>query len=425
MRDDLSTAFLAQLSRIPKPERWIIAHSGGLDSQVLLHLACLALPKDQILVIHINHGLQAEATAWADFSQQEALALGVSHQVISISPVDGSEQAARQARYQGFESVLSEGDCLLLGHHADDQAETMLFRLVRGAGLKGAAGMPVQRKLAKGNLFRPLLPFMRAELERWASRVQLDWVEDPSNTCSDYDRNYLRNQVMPLLEQRWQGFSKRWSATANLLADTDELLNGYLNQDLQHIVGELGQLKLTAMPTLQDRRYWPLVRRWCSSAGVELTQKQQGQVESQLLRAREDAQPMLRIGDHAIRRYRQALFVLQYPAREEILTETFLSEGECQLGDGVLSITAKTTGLKTLDGLQLRRRQGGERLRPANRNGSCSLKKLLQEAGIPPWWRERWPLLYKDDEIVAVPGVCVCLGWWSENGGFQLNWQPF
>lgn len=391
---------------------------------MLLHLAARHLPAEQLQVIHINHQLQSDALAWAAFSADQAKQLGLTQQTLIVELSSDSENSAREARYQAFSRVLQQGDCLLLGHHLDDQAETMLFRLLRGTGLTGLAGIPLTRTLAAGRLLRPLLQHGREELEQWADAAQLSWVDDPSNDRDDYDRNFLRNQVMPLLAQRWPGFARRWGNTARLAGQSEQLLNEYLDQDLAGLIGAQRQLNITGLPDAGPRRQ-ALLRRWLQKSGVATGATQLMRLELELIAARPDAQPCLQLGDKVLRRYCQQLFCLPArPALPEPLGVP-LQPGQFLLGDGQLTVSARTGGLKTLDGVQLVRRQGGERLQPAGRGGHCSLKKLLQEAGIPPWQRSHWPLLICADEVVAVPGVCVCENWQTSGFGFAVNWSPF
>lgn len=421
---DLDSLFCQQIASLtPSPRRWVIAHSGGLDSQVLLHLVARHLPASSLQVLHINHQLQSEANEWARFSAAQASALGITHQIAELSLDSASENSARQGRYQVFENFLQADDCLLMGQHADDQAETLLFRLLRGTGLRGLAGIPAQRKLGQGRLFRPLLGASREKLEHWAGQAGLSWVDDPSNAKDGYDRNFLRNQVMPLLTQRWPGFVDRWGQTAALMGESEQLLCEYLDEELQGLQGAQRQLYCGHLPDAAARRQ-ALLRRWLQQQGIETDLRQLIRVEQEVIGARVDAQPQMQLGRSLIRRYQQQLFCLQADRPLPVSLEQGLAPGLFRLGDGELTIMAGP-GLRTLQGIRVTRRQGGEYLRPAGRGGRCALKKLLQEAGIPPWQRENWPLLVSGEEIVAVPGVCVCENWQTKSNGFTSNWAPF
>lgn len=420
----LCDLFRDLLQRSHDVRRWVIAHSGGLDSQVLLHLAAQHLPTDQILVLHINHHLQPQASAWAAFSATQAQQLGLRHKTIDVSPEDASEEKARAARYAAFTSVVQSGDCLLQAHHCDDQAETLLYRLLRGSGLRGLGAMPQQRTLSVGVLCRPLLSVPRAELEAYARAHGLEWINDPSNLDEGYDRNYLRHTVMPLLNARWPGVARRWQNTALQLRDTQQVLDEYLDQDLTRLCGPLGELRLSQMEGLAVGRRDLLLLRWLQRAGVTVGRRQLDEIVATVIQARTDAQPQLKLGGWWLRRYRDGLYLTpdQLSAREGLAQ---LALGAYRLSDGVLSVSWSETGLASLDGVSMVRRQGGERCRPAGRGGSCTVKQCLQEAGIPVWLRTDWPLLVADDEVVAVAGVCICEGWQGKNGGYALSWRSF
>ncbi|MBE9396060.1 tRNA lysidine(34) synthetase TilS [Pontibacterium sp. N1Y112] len=417
--------FQRLLQQMPEPDRWLIAHSGGLDSQVLLHLAGKYLSPERLLVLHVNHHLQPFAERWAEFSAQQASQYALPHQILNVYPETPSEEAARRERYAAFEAQMQAGDCLLLGHHGDDQAETMLFRLLRGTGLKGLSGIPAHRKLGAGELRRPLLGCLRSEMERYADEQDLVWVDDPSNQQAVYDRNFLRLDIFPLLEGRWPGFKQRWLKTSEQLTASQRLLNEYLDADLISHVGVLGELSLSALHDCSSQRQDHLLRRWLEKqAGVMLNSTQLGEIKRTLILSRADAEPQLKVEKIVIRRYRSALYLT--PAEERAPYELDqLTVGDFSLGDGMLQVTSADVGLSTLENVRLVRRKGGERCRPLGRNGSCTVKKLLQEAGIPPWLKVHWPLLMVGEEVVAIPGICLCEGWQTKSGGFNATWCSF
>lgn len=421
----IESRFEAQLQRMPEPNRWLIGHSGGLDSQVLLYLAAKFLPSDRLLVVHINHHLQQPADSWAAFSVSQAKRLGLKYTTIDAYPDSDSEDAARRARYMAFESVMTEGDCLLLGHHGDDQVETLLFRLLRGTGLKGLSGIPRKRSLGQGVLYRPLLGMLRQELEAYVALNGLQWIDDPSNQSDRYDRNFLRLNVLPVLEKRWPGFRQQGLATVEQLDASQRLLDEYLDRDLAALIGSMGELPIAQMAGFSEERQHNLLRRWVElGSGLLLNKPQLRDIQKNLINARMDAQPQLRLSDLVIRRYQQALYLTQREIHEP-LNLTAMSLGAHPLGDGCLLVETGQVGLKTLDGIYLERRKGGERCRPVGRGGSCTVKKLLQEAGIPPWLKVDWPLLKSGDEVVAVPGICVCENWDTKSGGFNVSWHSF
>jgi len=427
--DRLLSAFRRQLEALPAVRRWLIGYSGGLDSRVLAELVALTLEPSRVLLLHVNHQLQPEAGDWARHCQLTAERLGLPIRVLDVQPRSASEADAREVRYAAFEGELRAGDCLLLGHHADDQAETLLLRLLRGAGVRGLAGMPRRRPLGAAELLRPLLDQTRVELEAWARARGLDWVEDPSNSRTEYDRNYLRQRVMPALTGRWSDAAHRLGQSASYLAEADGLLAELAQEDLETCGGSPDRLALASLRALRPARRHNLLRHWCDMAtGVALNARQLATIEREFLAAAQDRQPMLALGDRTLRRYRDRLYLVPdtIPATEAQLVATPLASGVTVLPQGRLSIRVGVSRLMSLDGLSLRYRREGERCRPAGRQGSHPLKKLFQEQGVPPWLRDHWPLLVHGDEIVAVPGLFVCDGWQAEQDeeGFILDWEP-
>ena len=410
-------------------ERFLIAHSGGLDSQVLLVLASRLLPSSKIHVVHINHHLQNEADSWAAFSCAQATMLSLAHEVVDVFPENSSENAARDARYTAFEQVIRARDLLLMGHHADDQAETLLFRMLRGAGLLGLSGMAAMRSLGEGALFRPLLKLSRAELEQVADLLELEYIDDPSNQDESYDRNYLRHRVMPLLKQRWPHVLTQWQKSAELMAESHSLLESYLESDLLGCTDQRGCLDLQKLEGFEPQKRRALLRHWIYvKTGIRINQDQLQVIFTDVVLAKVDANPVYILGGYKLRRFLGALYL----DRDDLSLPNFLCdglpvvrEGEYDLGEGTLYISAATMGLKSLSDVVVKRRKGGERCRPQGKKHSVSVKKLLQEAAIPPWYREHWPLLYVGDQLVAVPSICICEGWYSEKSGFSVLWCSF
>ncbi|MGM0572056.1 MAG: tRNA lysidine(34) synthetase TilS, partial [Pseudomonadota bacterium] len=216
---DWPEALCAPVRNLPPHSRIRIALSGGMDSVLLLHVAAsLYAGTDRLSAVHVNHQLQPNADQTERFCQQVCGELGVPLDIRRVvvrsrqgagKDTGGIEEAARHARYQVFEDILVPDELLLMAHHGDDQAETVLFRLLRGTGVAGLGGMPGSRPLGEGLLYRPLLAFSRGELQAWATEKGIDWVEDPSNTDERFDRNFLRQTIMPLLKARWPSLISR------------------------------------------------------------------------------------------------------------------------------------------------------------------------------------------------------------------------
>lgn len=431
----MSAEFESRLLNFLAPWRnapaWRVAFSGGLDSTVLLHLlaqlaAREALPP--ISAIHVHHGLQAVADAWPEHCQCLCDSLGVPLLVKAVQ-VDGRaslERAAREARYAAFTAALEEGDCLLTGQHRDDQAETVLFRLFRGAGVRGLSGMAASRPLGAGMLLRPLLGVGRAELERYARHQGLSWVEDPSNASDDFDRNYLRNRVMPGIVQRWPSAVETIARCAEHLAEADGLLGELAQNDLvsagarnEYIGMQLPSLAIAALVELSEPRQRNALRHWLAPL-ARLPDSVHWAGWRDLRDAREDAEPIWRLADGELRRAHGRLWWLANPWLGFLpANQTWRDPSQpLSLPDNG---SLRFEGIPPAGPLEVRYRQGGEVMTLAGR-GTRDLKRLLNEAAVPAFLRGRLPLLWRADELLA---VALLPGLQREAGqGWTLRWTP-
>lgn len=433
------------LSTLEQAQRVYVGYSGGLDSHVLLHSAVATLGAQRVVALHINHQLSEQAGAWAEHCAQVCRALNVAlqtHDVDVCQQTSSTENTAREARYQVFERTLGEGDILLLAHHQDDQAETVLYRLLRNSGPRGLAGIPLTRAVGRGSLFRPLLALPRSELACYAEDQQLNWIEDPSNTDLIHDRNYLRHQVAPALSQRWPDFAARIAASASLCQQADELNGDLAEIDLNKLGDKqerLGRsIDLSGLVALSPLRQANVLRHWAglhcqSPPGYHSVMA----VLESVVPAGQDRTPLVVWPDGEWRRFNGRLFLLPGGWREQApLACEWQPESPLALADGsTLSvISTKGPGLKLLPGeqLQVKFRSGGERCHPAGRVASRSLKKLLQEYQLEPWLRDRVPLIYKHsattdkgEQLVAVGDLWVCEGFTAADGdyGYRLRWD--
>ncbi len=418
--------------------RWWIGFSGGLDSTVLAaSMAALKRP-EPVHCVYINHGLSAHAQAWQQHCAAMCAQWGLVFTAIDVTVVpagEGIEAAARAARYQAFAELLQEGDGLLLGHHLDDQAETLLLRLMRGAGVDGLGGIRPQRRLAQARIFRPLLSYTRQQLEVQAKSMKLQWIEDDSNTDLQFDRNYLRHAVMPALKERWPNVQRQWQRSMDLCNQTSELLFELAKEDLERAEPKqevLGQsLDLPALRRLSRARRANLLRYWLLQAeqGVP-EQAHLEQLEIQLVGGREDAQPQVGWGNVLLRRFQDRLYWL--PAVAQAPSEAIHWNGQTPLrwGDWLLTLEPVPSGGWSLppEGVLIRTRIAGERCQPSWRQRSQTLKKLLQETGVEPWLREQLPMVTSTaGELIAVADLWSCQGWQADSDqGVELKWcyQP-
>lgn len=428
---DLPARLLQVLAPWRNASAWHIGFSGGLDSTVLLHLLVVLARREMLPplnVIHVHHGLQTVADAWPDHCRQVCQALGVPLRVINVQIRPGAslEQAARDARYKAFVGQLATNDVLLTGQHQDDQAETLLFRLLRGAGVRGLAGMPVSRALGAGHLFRPLLGISRGELERYARQHRLHWVEDPSNDDSRYSRNYLRNEVLPGLRSRWPQASASLARTAAHLDEAQQLLEELAQADLAAADAanpfawlNLPSLALPALSSLSPARQRNALRHWLASL-TRLPDSDHWAGWESLRDAGQGARPIWRLTDGELHRDQGRIWWVSDDWLMPILSAPLWRDTEKVLdlpGNGQLYIEGEGPS----GSLQVRYRQGGEILGLPGR-GHRDLKRLLNECEIPKFVRGRLPLLYRDGEFLAVanlPTLNVC-----GHESWQLHWLP-
>ena len=431
------------LSDYLQASHWYVAYSGGVDSTALLQLLnqwCKAnSDAPSLTALHVNHGIQEQASEWENHCAWICRFLDVAFVALQaeVTPQGkGLESAAREARYVQFEEQLGDGDILFMGHHQDDQVETFFLRLLRGAGIDGLAAMPRERKLGRGQLLRPLLDLSRQQLQDYVESQGLRWIDDPSNAVSTMDRNYLRHEVMPLLEQRWPAYRQTVTRAADHLAAVSlaRERGQALPDTVYSVTGDPG-LPLEFLDSSGDDEAADYIRRWLRS--FDLQGPDQSLLDEFLRQLREaagEARPRLDSGSYRLQRYRERLFLL--PALDGRPDDALaFAPGEIKDIPGVGRVSLKRCEgegiwLAADEQLQLRWRDGGERCRPAGSKRSKSLKKILQEAAIPPWWRERVPMLYLQEELLAVGGVGACQSsrWGGEGqdaeAPWELVWEP-
>ncbi|MFN1144080.1 tRNA lysidine(34) synthetase TilS [Serratia quinivorans] len=409
----------------------LVAFSGGLDSSVLLHLLVglrQQLPDLQLRAVHVHHGLSAFADQWVTHCQQQCVAwqLPLVVQRVQVdSQQGGIEAAARAARYSAFASTLAADETLLTAQHLDDQCETFLLALKRGSGPAGLSAMAAQTSLGDNHLLRPLLGYSRQQLEAYAQQHQLSWIEDDSNQDPRFDRNFLRLQVLPLLNQRWPHFAAATARSASLCAEQEQLLDELLAEQLHKLLDEDRALAIDGLLTCSPARRFALLRRWIALFGVTMPSREQLQrLWEEVALSREDAEPQLQLGQYQFRRFRCRLYLLPLMADlREISLSWSLDDslmlpdglGELVSGEGDICLRAPQSQQKVSIRFTA---QGKHRI--LGRAHSRPIKKLWQELGIPPWQRERTPLIYYDDQLIAALGIFV-----SEAGQTPEGQQPW
>ena len=405
---------------------WYVGFSGGVDSTVLLHLMqrwCKAnLDSPALSAVHINHRMQPAANEWQLHCEWlcKFLQIPIISRHVDVQPQGrGSEAAARAARYRIFEEQLGRGDILFLAHHLDDQVETFFLRLMRGAGVHGLAAIPDRRPLGEGELVRPLLHTGRSELENYARHHGLECVTDPTNSDSAMDRNFLRNDLLPRVAARWPGYRLTVARASEHMAGAVAALQQALPapDTVYSVLGDPGVaiaelLEVPAEGAAVKLRAWLL--------GVGCLAPDQALLDEflrQLRVAAADANPRLACGTYSLQRFRDAVYLLPAPDAPRCADTFTLAPGEIYEVPGVgrLGLEPAAEGFLLAPGerLEVTWRQGGERCKPRGRAAGSSLKKLLQEWQVPPWWRDRVPLLCLDGELLAVGDLwaCDCSRW--------------
>lgn len=394
-----------------------VAFSGGLDSTILLHALAIALrdePQYQLRAVHIDHQLHEHSPDWQRHCAQFARSAGVSFVServrVAIDSHEGVEASARAVRYEALRDRLEPGEALLTAHHADDQLETVLLALLRSAGVNGLSAMPVCQPLGRGWHLRPLLDFTRSELEEWGRAQQLAWITDPSNDNRHFNRNYLRHEVIPGLRRRWPGVAHSAVRSAGHLAEAAGLLDALAVVDLADAtVGPC--LRADVLASLQQPRRRNLLRYWLRTRGARppSTRKLLA-LEHDMLAAQEDRLPCVDWDGFEVRRYRGLLYggPQLLPGAAPEFSQDWDWGAALELPDDLGLLQAQTdlgAGLarsKLPRHLQVSFRHGGEELRPAGQLHHRKLKKLLQDADILPWWRNRLPLIHVGNELAAV-----------------------
>lgn len=418
-------------------QRLIVAYSGGVDSHVLLHLcASQAEFRDRLLAVYVDHGLQVASAQWGEHCRHQAAALAIDFVALSVDgrakSGEGPEAAARQARYAALRDLLQPGDALLLAQHREDQMETLLLQLFRGAGVAGLAAMPARDTFGAGWVLRPLLAIGKREILEYALSHGLCWVDDPSNQGDDFDRNFLRNRVLPLLKQRWPSLDKSIARSAAHCGQAANLLQSWSEANLvglmtdDHLAGPSLQLDRLVHFAPEQRRW--LLRQWLQQQGLRPPSLAQIQaIENQLIGASDSGEAEIQLQGYFLKKYRRRLFCLQAPSLQPFQASLWPTDAdEIGLSNGQRLLRQQQAGIakRLWDQaiISVRPRDGGEKLKLAGRAGHHPLKKLFQEAGVPPWRRHNWPLIYLDQRLAAVAGLWV--DEWALGSGDEACYWP-
>ncbi|WP_052950060.1 tRNA lysidine(34) synthetase TilS [Dyella japonica] len=406
-----------------------VAYSGGPDSTALLH-ALAQLPEAKardLRALHIDHGLHADSADWAERCKQMAREWGVPCLVLRVH-VDhargyGLEAAARDARYRAFAASLRQGERLLLAHHRDDQAETVLLKLLRGAGPEGLGGMRVTRRLGEGLLWRPLLDTPRDALRRYVAQYDLPCIDDPSNNDARLSRNFLRHEILPRLTQHWPQAVDSIVHSASLhRAATETLEQQWRSEQARLLDTTNGSLDAHGWLALSPALRHPLLDDWLHARGLTApTTAQREQIERQCT-ARDGQLPCIRWAGAEVHVWRGRLWALPPQPPIDPHWQAHWHGEPLALPDGG-SLRLDPPG-QLSDSLSIRLRRGGEQLRPAGDAHTRELRDLFQQGGMPPWRRLACPMLYAGEELIGVGDRWLSARGVALFGQARPLWQP-
>ena len=420
---DLAGRVAAQVAARVKPaDRLVVGLSGGVDSVVLLDCLqrCAGRVGFRLSALHVNHQLSPNAARWTSFCRRICRARGISFRTVKVKVPRGGEAAARAARYAAF--AREECDTIALAHHRDDQVETFLLQLLRGAGVKGLAAMPLLKSKVESRkserrlpaIVRPLLDTTRAEILEYAKARRLKWIEDESNADVRYARNYLRHEVLPAVGRRFPAYLSTISRSIGHVADAARLLDDLAAADGRGSVKD-GALAVEALRRLPEARARNLLRAFLADQGIAMPSAERlGEGLRQALSAKGDAQVLVELDGAGLRRHDGYLHVVRTGKAPPGYSRRWRGEKRLDLEElgGVLTLARASGAGISLARLragtvEIRLRRGGERLRPDCRRPRRSLKNLLQESKVPPWLRERLPLMFCGGKLVWAAGLGI------------------
>ena len=443
---------LESLYSLPEDASYVVAYSGGVDSHVLLY--CCKQLNLPVRAVHVHHGLQRVADDWVKHCQAICDALDTRLDVLYVDAQaalgQSPEEAARSARYSALMDNLTDADCLLTAQHLNDQAETLLLQLFRTAGTAGLSAMPASRQFGDHLHLRPLLPFSREEIEAFAKANDLHWIEDPSNDDIQFDRNFIRKNLVPMLEERWPEITGQLSTVASLQSKNLRVLEDMAAIDLAsaittpvpqsktRVYDVLSVLSISALKKLGSARLLNVLRYWILKTTKDYATKTSPtrnlleEIENALINSQSDANPVIAFAGFEFRKYQDNLYLLKLTVdnnfKKELINDV---DWNATLPLTLSSLNIRLKAVKTAgkglkqslleEPLKICFRIGGEKFHPAERQHSQSLKKLLQEANVPPWERDVIPLLYFEDELIAVIGLWVCKKYAVNENGWIVD----
>ena len=435
--DNLRDINLENYSRIA------VAFSGGLDSSVLLH-SLVSIPefKERVFAIHVNHGLSPNSQSWIKHCEKFCRVLGVNFIPLTIELENSktNENILRQARYEAFFSCLEKGDVLCTAHHQDDHIETILFRILRGTGIKGLAGIEKYSQIEGIDLIRPLISYSKKDLLDYGNKFNVNWIEDESNEDVSISRNFIRKKVIPNLKNdNWPEYENSISYLSSKAKEANEILDEIAFLDLKRCASEsLDRLSILKIRELSHARAMNVLFTWLGiNTHLGVSNKITDQVYKSIVLASENSNPVVTFGKRGesgsfqIRRFNNFLRHLPLTETETLSNKKvwkWNTNNPLELPTGTLfmqlSLGKGISTQLTEPGISIKGRIGGERCKPEGRSKSQKLKKLFQEYRVPPWVRDRIPLVYVGDQLAAVSDLWVCEEFVAKKDerGIVLSW---
>ena len=365
----------------------VLGLSGGMDSIVLLHYLHTHFPKN-LRVAHCNHHLSKHCDNWHVFCQQLCQSLNIPYKNINfyLEKSSNIEENARKKRYFSLSCDLKKDEILCTAHHQNDQAETLLLQLFRGSGVAGLASMPKKKPLGLGIHYRPMLEIEKQQIIDYATHHKLNWIEDDSNKDTNFRRNLLRLEFIPALSKVYKNLVKSLTRSARHQSEALKLTRELAELDIQshNLTNADDRLKIDTLMILETHRIKNVLRHQLNRLQfLAPSDKVMDQI-IELLSAKADAKPLVRWDEFEIRRYQQELYFIN--------TNSDKIHQKCPIH----------AELEKLPNFSIRYRTEGQRIKLANKEHSQSLKKVLQEAGIPPWERNSLKMYYINDELHAM-----------------------
>ena len=402
------------LKNIKKNENYeiLVAYSGGIDSTVLLYLADKLAKQEKINIsaIHVNHNINVDSKKWENhcknFCKNIDIPLIIKNINIELNSKESIEESARNKRYTAIYSIMKENTVMMTGHHADDQVETFFYNLFRGAGVKGLSSMPEIRLATKGLHLRPLLGFNKNTLKDFANQFDLDFITDSSNENINFSRNYIRSEILPVIEKKWPNYSKTIQRAINNISIAQKLNLELASKDFERfkVYGKKNIININVR-SLEENRFNNVIRFWIGENDFKMpTLEQINSIKKNVFYAGEDKRPFFSCNSYEMHRFKD-LVEIMLPLKKHDPTKIYKWKKDEKLIIPNLSIELswknleQRFGQQIKDNVEVRFRQKGQNIKI---NPTKSLKDFMRERNIPPWQRDRTLLIYINNELKIV-----------------------